>query len=83
MKAREGSWQQVTADIAAAEAASALLREPARRRVLAEAAQVSLFCVTVCLSHTFEYQLADSRACSDAELFLFAIIVAHLILLGI
>ena len=40
VKAREAGWQQVTADIAAAHAAAALLREPARRRVLAEAAQV-------------------------------------------
>ena len=40
VRARTGAWQQVTSDIAAAQAAALLLQEPARRRVLAEAAQV-------------------------------------------
>lgn len=39
VRARTGAWQQVTSDIAAAQAAALLLQEPARRRVLAEAAQ--------------------------------------------
>ena len=42
VRARTGAWQQVTSDIAAAQAANLLLQEPARRRVLAEAAQVNL-----------------------------------------
>ena len=45
VRARTGAWQQVTSDIAAAQAANLLLQEPARRRVLAEAAQVSLVAV--------------------------------------